>query len=103
MSGGSYDYLWYKDAEELFSWDGIEALDKIATSMINHGAVDIAKDTLRLKNYIEQTLCRVEVMQEALEGVFHAVERRDSCDIGDKQLKEAFERYRNGGVTNGKD
>ena len=95
MSGGSHNYLYCRDEEDLFSWSGVTDLDNMATSMIEHGAINIAKDTLRLKNYIEQTLTRVEVMQESLSKVFRAVEWRDSGDIGEDSLQKAFEEYRN--------
>lgn len=95
MSGGSHNYLYNKEASELFEWGGVETLDYMATSMINHGAIDIAKDTLRLKNYIEQTLTRIEVMQEALRDVFKAVEWYESADIGRESMEKVFEEYRN--------
>ncbi len=95
MSGGSHNYLYCRDKEDLFSWSGVEDLDNMATSMIEHRAIDIAKDTLRLKNYIEQALTRVEVMQESLSKVFRAVEWCDSGDTGEDSLQKAFEEYRN--------
>lgn len=95
MSGGSHNYLYCKEPSDLFSWSGIETLNNMATSMIEHGAIDIAKDTLRLKNYIEQSLTRVEAMQELLSKVFKAVEWCDSADIGEESLQKVFEEYRN--------
>lgn len=94
MSGGSHGYLYAKDARDLFEWGSVELLDNMATSMIEHGAIDIARDTLRLKNYIEQSLTRAEVMQESLQKVFKAIEWRDSSDIGEDALIKIFEEYR---------
>ena len=95
MSGGSHNYLYNKDEHDLFDWGAVTDLDNMATSMIKHGAIDIAKDTLRLKNYIEQALTRVEVMQESLSEVFKAVEWCDSADTGKETLQKNFEKYRN--------
>jgi len=95
MSGGSHNYLYSKDEYDLFSWGSVRDLDNMASSMIEYGAIDIAKDTLRLKNYIEQALTKVEVMQESLSKVFKAVEWCDSGDTGKDSLQKAFEEYRN--------
>jgi len=74
----------------IYSAGECEGLDNMASSMIEYGAIDIAKDTLRLKNYIEQALTKVEVMQESLSKVFKAVEWCDSGDTGKDSLQKAF-------------
>lgn len=94
MSGGSLNYLCYKQPEELFHY--IDEMEKVETELIKQGAVDIAKDVRRLIEYIKTAEIRIGVLSERLNGVFHAVEWWESGDIGDVSLAKALENYRRG-------
>lgn len=94
MSGGSYSYIYCKDAGELFDYSSINTLDIIISRLIELGYKDVAKDLYRMKNAIEQSVVRVEVMKESLEKVMKAVEWYDSADIGEDSLLKVIEQYR---------
>ena len=92
MSGGSLNYLCYKEPHQLFDYVGeMEAAEEF---LIKKGDLDIAKDVRRLIEYIRSAENRVSVLSEQLNDVFHAVEWRLSADYGDKSLQEALDRYR---------
>jgi hypothetical protein len=92
MSGGSLNYLCYKQPEELFHY--IDEMERVETELIKQGAVDIAKDVRRLIEYIKTAEIRIGVLSERLNGVFHAVEWWKSGDFGDDSLAKALENYR---------
>lgn len=98
MSGGSHNYLYSKDLEYFFTDNGQEDLDWMATSLIDHGYKAEAEEVLKVLKYIEQVSSRVKTAIEPLRDVFHAVEWRDSADIGDESLHEAIEKHRNRGI-----
>lgn len=92
MSGGSYDYLYCKDTEELFSKavdieDMAETLEKLKY-------LDVARDMRRLSEYIRSAYNRVEVLSEQLKPIMRAVEYYESCDISAESLGEEVEKYR---------
>jgi len=96
MSGGSFGYLCYKEADELFSSGPrrelasmIEALSEIPN------AEDAARETAELEALLKRTLFRVEAMQKRLSPVWRAVEWWHSCDWGPDQVQEALDAYRN--------
>ena len=92
MSGGSFDYLYCKEPEELFEHvTYIEEMSEIALKM---GYEDIALDLTRLAEYIKSAKIRVTVLQEQLKDVMRDIEWYESCDIGEDSLKERFEKYR---------
>lgn len=94
MSGGSYDYLYCKETEELFSMatyfdDMAEALEKL-------NYLDVARDMRRLSEYIKSANNRVDVLATQLRPIMKAVEWYESCDIGAESLGKAIEKYRGG-------
>jgi len=95
MSGGSLNYLCYKQPEELFHY--IDEMEKVEMELIRQDAMDIAMDVRRLIEYIKTAENRIGVLSEQLNGVFHAVEWWESGDIGDASLAKALENYRREG------
>lgn len=96
MSGGSFNYLCYKETLSELS-ERICDLEDMRECLVKYGYDDIAKDTQRLIEYIKSAKVRVETLAEMLSDVFHAVEWYESGDIGMDSMQREFEKYRNGG------
>lgn len=99
LSGGSFDYLCYKDVPDLMEGSSIEDLEKMVQHLQEYGYEDIARDTQRLIEYIQSASIRIEVLSENLNGVFHAVEWHESGDICRDTMIAELEKYRNGGAN----
>ena len=96
MSGGSFNYLCYKDEDELFNHQF--DLDQMATELIELGFLDAAKETLATLAIIKQALTRVRVAKQRLDEVWKAVEWYRSGDCSEKDVQAAIAEYR-GEVT----
>lgn len=94
MSGGSLNYLFCKEPEDLFNH--IEDLEEVEFVLLRKGYQDIAKDVRRLIEYLQTAYNRIEVLSTQLNDVFHAVEWWKSADYGESTLREHLEEYRNG-------
>lgn len=99
LSGGSFDYLCYKDVPELMNSSSIANLESMVKHLQEYGYEDIARDTQRLIEYIQSASIRIEVLSENLNDVFHAVEWHESGDISRETMIERLENYRNGGAN----
>lgn len=95
MSGGSYDYLYCKDPEELLG--KANDIEDMAETLIKNGYEDVGRDMIRLSEYIRSAYIRVDVLSEQLRPIMKAVEWYESADIGADGLQKAVEKYRNGG------
>lgn len=96
MSGGSYDYLYCKETEELFS--KAVYIEDMAETLEKLNCLDVARDMRRLSEYIRSAYNRVDVLSERLRPIMKAVEWYEDCDIGEESLKAKVEEYRNGGA-----
>jgi len=95
MSGGSYDYLYSKDVEDLLHTQ--ETIQNMADRLAGLGyASDAAKETQELLLTLRQFENRRSAMKERLSDVWHSVEWWDSCDSGEDSVKNALEKYRAG-------
>lgn len=92
MSGGSLNYLCYKEPEELFHY--IDEMEEVEQVLIGRGAEDIAKDVRRLIERIKCAENHIGVLSEQLSDIFHAVEWRLSADYGEDDLMKHIEQYR---------
>lgn len=92
MSGGSFDYLCDKTAEELF--DRENTLELMFSALLSADAEDAAAETEDLVAMIRQCRVRIEVRRRRLEKVWHAMEWWRSGDWGESQFKEALAKYR---------
>lgn len=95
MSGGSLNYLYCKDPDDLFNQ--VDDMECAESYLLRKGYPDIAADVRRLIEYVKTARNRIEVLHDQLKDVFHAVEWRISGDYGDDSLANALEAYRNGG------
>ena len=96
MSGGSWNYLFCKDIDELMNGSSTELLQDMVDRLNSAGFKDVAKDTQRLVEYIKSASIRIETLFETLSPVFKAVEWFDSGDWGKDRVDKAIEEYRNG-------
>lgn len=97
MSGGSYNYLCYKDAGELVNQQADDDLDRMVDRLAGLAyAQDAAAETEHLVLTIRQTRVRLQVMIDRLRPIWEGVEWWDSCDRSEEQLKEKLKAYRGG-------
>lgn len=96
MSGGSLNYLYIKEDEHLFEPQTVDDLETAAAVLVAKGYMDIAKDVLRLAEYIKSATIRVSTLHEQLGDVLHSVEWYLSADYGDDTLRRHLEEYRAG-------
>lgn len=92
MSGGSFNYLYCRDIDELMN--NTSDLEEMRDYLISYGYEDIAKDTQRLIEYIKSAECVIGTLKDMLEPVFHAVEWYESGDYGKEKMIEVLEKYR---------
>lgn len=100
MSGGSLNYLYCKDPEELFDESSIDYLEKAEQYLLKNDAVDIAKDVRRLIEYVLSAKNRIEVMQKNLREVFKAIEWCQSGDSGKDRVDRTIAAYREDRLQN---
>lgn len=92
MSGGSYDYLCWKEAADLL--ENPYQLGEMATDLKVHFPGSLAaKDTDDLVRLIAHYRAEVERRRSLLEDVWHAQEWWQSNDYGSDQVQEAVEKY----------
>ena len=94
MSGGSHNYLCFKDDVELFDQGTLSDLENMASRLTELGYEDAAKETLNLKYSIQQALVRSKVMKDRLQDVWKSVEWYDSSDSGIETVEKAITNYR---------
>lgn len=92
MSGGSLNYLYSKEVDELFN--NIESLERAESYLIEKDIYDIAKDVRRLIEYIKTARNRIDVLHEELQDIFHAIEWNMSGDYSYSSVLEEIEKYR---------
>ena len=97
MSGGSYNYLCYKDGFEI---GGHESdLQAMADRLAGLGyAADAARETQELLLELRQYENRIQTRIKRLSGVWHAVEWWDSCDSGEDGVGLELAKYRGEGI-----
>lgn len=95
MSGGSYDYLYCKETEELFS--KATDFDDMAETLEKLNYLDVAHDMRRLSEYIKSAYNRVDVLASQLKPIMKAVEYYEDCDYGKDDVQKVINEYRQGG------
>ena len=93
MSGGSYNYLYFRSGDELFERVGdIKAMQERLAGL--GYAEDAAAEVEEILLILNQTRIRLNTRMRRLEGVMRAVEWKDSGDSGEDAIKEALKKYR---------
>jgi len=91
MSGGSYDYLCYKDVFELESQR--EHIVRMRDRLIELGHLDAAKETESILLVLDSFKVRMVSRLERLKAVWQAVEWLDSGDSGKDCVDDAIKEY----------
>lgn len=93
MSGGSYDYLFVKDPEQLLQMQ--ETIQNMADRLAGLGyAKDAALETQQLLLTLRQFENRIRAIADRLSDVWKAVEWWDSNDSGEDGVIHALAEYR---------
>lgn len=93
MSGGSLNYLYCKDPDELYNY--INEMVKAEEFLLKEGYSDVAKDVRRLIEYVIISRDQIEVLHESLKKIFRAIEWYGSGDSGKDAVIKAVKDYRN--------
>jgi len=92
MSGGSYSYLCYKDADQIL--EHLSEIEDMRDRLAGLGyAEDAAQETAELILIINQCFDRIDEITVRLAAVWKAVEWWDSGDSGEDDLKKALVEY----------
>lgn len=97
MSGGSYGYLYRKDAHELvesYCDSDDSALGRMISRLREFDADDVADELLDTQLTLRSALRRVDVVMRRCADVMHAIEWCDSSDYSADDVVEALARHR---------
>lgn len=91
MSGGSYDYLYSKDAQDIIYRipDLIRMRDRLIQLDMKTGAEKVQKLILTVEKYTIEADARMDEMYELM----RAVEWMDSGDSGLDSVQKAYEKF----------
>ena len=92
MSGGSYNYLCHKDANDIH--ERRQELNEMRDRLIELGHLDAAKETESVLLMLDAFYVRLQSRIDRLNPVWKAVEWCDSGDWGKEDITEAVEKYR---------
>lgn len=98
MSGGSYNYLCYKDAQDIVDYQTDLADMQARLSGLDYAQV-AAKDTQAVLDEIRVLFDSIEVKIKALQPIWRAVEWWDSNDSGEDAVKAAIANYKESELT----
>lgn len=89
MSGGFYDYIYYKDISNI----DLSELARIEEDMRAEGYRDVANEVFRYKLELETAKNRLDIMRQRLEGVLRGWEWYKSGDTNKKQFEEIMNKF----------
>lgn len=92
MSGGSYNYLCYKEHYDIH--EGKEELKKMRDRLVELGFTDAAGETESVLLMLQSFELRLQTRIDRLRDVWYSVEWMDSGDSGIEQVKDEVEKYR---------
>lgn len=92
MSGGSYDYLCYKDNSDIAN--EVVNIERMAKRLDELGFPDAAKETLEIIPTINSHKTEIENKVQRLKGVWKAVKWLDSNDSGIEYVNDEIKEYR---------
>ena len=96
MSGGSFEYLCYKDIDELFNVES--SVEDMADALADLGyAEDAARATMDLLLEIRRSRVHLQAMKDKLEPIWKSMEWWHSCDTGEDDFKKTLDEYRGKG------
>jgi hypothetical protein len=93
MSGGSFDYLCFKEIDELFNRES--SIEDMADALAQLGyAEDAARATMDLLLEIRRSRVHLQAMKDKLEPVWKGIEWWHSCDTSEDTFKKVLDKYR---------
>ena len=92
MSGGSYNYLCFKEAYEIH--EHRQDLTDMRDRLTQLGFLDAAKETESILLILDSFEVRIQARIDRLKDVWHSVEWKDSADSGIEAVEEAIKKYR---------
>lgn len=92
MSGGSYEYLCFKDWHDIANAQ--HQIIAMCDRLIELGYEDVAAETEALRLRLRQQEVLINATLKRLSGVWEAVEWKDSGDSGLEYIEEAVKKYR---------
>lgn len=95
MSGGSYNYLCYKDIRNNIGEISTSS-EEMGDDMIKEGFVDAGKELLKLALDIEMFIGMMDARFERLTGIMHDWEWYTSGDYGKHQFEEGWKEFLEG-------
>lgn len=93
MSGGSYNYLCYKEAYDIH--ERTEELAQMRDRLIELGFTDVAGETESVLLMLKSFEVRLQTRIDRLKDVWRSVEWYDSADCGLDSVEYSVEEYRN--------
>lgn len=92
MSGGSYNYLCYKESYDIH--ERKEELAQMRDRLIELGYTDAAGETESVLLMLRAFEVRLQTRIYRLKNVWRAVEWYDSADSGEDYVKDEVQKYR---------
>ena len=92
MSGGSYNYLCYKDSDNIS--EAREEVKQMSERLIEFGYEDVAKETQEVLSIIDSYEQKLDEKIEQLSEIWRSVEWLDSGDSGEDYIKKSVNYYR---------
>ena len=92
MSGGSYNYLCYKEHYDIH--EAKEELNQMRDRLVELGFTDVAGETESILLMLQSFELRLQTRIDRLRDVWGSVEWMDSGDSGIEEVKDEVEKYR---------
>lgn len=94
MSGGSYDYLCWKSAEELFEYrQQLASMGDRLAGINTPDAQAASRETYDVLAILNSAEAQITARIKRLSDVWHAVEWLDDGDYSEKQMHDALHLY----------
>lgn len=94
MSGGSFDYLYSQEPEQLITGGFGDELERMAEWLSDHNAEDAAIETLGILYSINHIRTRLQVRLSRMTSIWRTVEWIESADMSVEQFPAALAEYR---------